>query len=327
MLHHWFLAFGHSFFFLLAGLCFLSVQVDALELSNEPIQPIKAPVNLNGKKVEVGRRLFNDTIMSSDGDISCASCHYINSGGTDGKQFSIGTKGRIGTINTPTVFNSSKLFRQFWDGRVETLHDQVDDPVTNPIEMNAKWPNILARMFDDSYYSKVIPELYKDGITRDNVKDLLVEYQKSLVAVDSSFDLYLKGDESAVTKNVKKGYELFKSYGCSSCHQGENVGGNMFQIFGVINSYFKQRGNITDADLGRYNITGNKNDRHMFKVPSLRMAKYTAPYLHDGTQKSLRDAVDVMFKYQLGREAPDEDKEYIVEFIESLAGQHPEIKK
>ena len=105
-----------------------------------------------------------------------------------------------------------------------------------------------------------------------------------------------------------------------SCHQGANVGGNMFQVFGVLSDYFQQRGNISKADLGRYNVTGNDADRHAFKVPSLRMAAHTAPYLHDGSAATLRDAVDIMFEHQLGRTAPDEHKDDIVAFIKSLAG-------
>ena len=123
-----------------------------------------------------------------------------------------------------------------------------------------------------------------------------------------------------MTEREKHGYKLFKDYGCVSCHQGANAGGNMFQVFGVLNEYFKQRGNITEADMGRFNVTGNPSDKHAFKVPSLRMAAHTAPYLHDGTALTLRDAVDAMFKFQLGRTAPDDDKDAIVEFIATLAG-------
>lgn len=309
-------------------LIFLAPHASATitDLASEPIQPLKKRAIINKAKVELGRKLFHDPIMSSRGDISCATCHEINKGGADGKKFSIGSKGREGVINAPTVFNSSKLFRQFWDGRADTLHDQIDGPITNPVEMNTKWPNLLARLHGDPAYSKSISALYSDGITRNNIKDLLAEYQSSLIALDSPFDLYLKGNDQAITTSAKKGYELFKQYGCASCHQGENVGGNMFQVFGVVNDYFKKRGNITDADLGRFNVTGNESDKYMFKVPSLRMAKYTAPYLHDGTQKTLMDAVDAMFKFQLGRTAPTQDKVYIVEFIKSLAGKHPELE-
>ena len=150
---------------------------------------------------------------------------------------------------------------------------------------------------------------------------------KSLTTPNSRFDRWLEGDKTALNAQERRGYELFKDYGCSSCHQGANVGGNMFQVFGVLNDYFKKRGNITDADLGRYVITGNDEDRHSFKVPSLRMAALTAPYLHDGSAATLRDAVNAMFEFQLGREAPGKDKEAIVAFIKTLVGESKELTK
>ena len=148
---------------------------------------------------------------------------------------------------------------------------------------------------------------------------------KSLNTPNGRFDQWLKGDDDALSSEEKRGYILFKVYGCVSCHQGANVGGNMFQVFGVLNDYFERRGDVSDADLGRYNVTGEPADRHVFKVPSLRLAALTAPYLHDGSAATLRDAVDAMFEFQLGRHAPDADKEAIVAFIRTLRGEHEEL--
>lgn len=297
-------------------------------LTNEPIQPIPLTVDVDSAKATLGRELFFDTALSADGDISCASCHNLKEGGADtGKRYSIGHNGSEGGINSPTVYNSSLLFRQFWDGRAETLEDQADQPVTNPVEMAARWPDVLARLYENPSYPNKFQQIYSDGITRENVKNAIAEFERTLLATNSPFDQYLRGNENALTAKEKKGYELFKNYGCHSCHQGVNVGGNMFQVFGAINNYFEERGNITKADLGRFNVTGDSADKFVFKVPSLRMAKYTAPYFHDGTQKTLLDAVNAMFRYQLGREAPDSDKEAIIAFIESLAGEHLEMKK
>ena len=134
--------------------------------------------------------------------------------------------------------------------------------------------------------------IYADGITRENIKDAIAEFERSLITPNSRFDRFFKGDANAINVQEKRGYRLFKRYGCVSCHQGVAVGGNMFQIFGVINSYFKHRGNITQADLGRFNVTGNPADKHSFKVPSLRLAALTPPYLHDGNAATLREAVD-----------------------------------
>lgn len=293
--------------------------------NGEPIKPIPEAVEVDAAKAALGRRLFHDTRLSRDGTISCASCHDLRAGGADGRKVPTGIEGRSGVINTPTVFNAGFNFRQFWDGRAKTLEAQIDGPVQTPFEMGNLWPEVVTRLYQDEEYPGLFQELYPDGIDRKNVKDAIAEFMRSLTTPNSRFDQWLKGNDAALDAHEKRGYALFKQYGCISCHQGVNVGGNMFQVFGVINSYFKKRGNITDADLGRYNLTGNIADRHSFKVPSLRMAAWTAPYLHDGTAATLRDAVDAMFEFQLGREAPDEDKEAIVAFIKTLAGESEEL--
>ena len=193
--------------------------------------------------------------------------------------------------------------------------------------MESIWPDVVTKLFQDKDYPRMFQESYPNDteiISRDNIKDAIAEFMRSLITPNSRFDQWLRGNTEAISEHEKEGYALFKRYGCVSCHQGANVGGNMFQVFGVINDYFRKRGNITDADLGRFNVTGNEVDKHAFKVPSLRMAAHTAPYLHDGSAETLRDAVDAMFEFQLGREAPDEDKEAIVAFIKTLAGEYQE---
>lgn len=309
---------------LLFGLCLACARVVAAPY--EPIQPLPPAPQLPPAKVALGQALFHDPLLSADHSVACASCHHLGEGGADtGKAVSVGIQQRPGKINTPTVYNAALQFRQFWDGRAATLADQIDGPLTAEWEMGNQWPKVLADLYGHPNYPERFNAVYGDGITRANVKDALQAFQQTLITRNAPFDRYLQGDQQAISAEAKRGYELFKKYGCASCHQGVNVGGNMFQVFGVINNYFKVRGHITEADLGRFNITGNAADRHAFKVPSLRMAKYTAPYLHDGSQATLAEAVNVMFKYQLGREAPEADKAAIVRFIETLAGDHPEL--
>lgn len=293
--------------------------------TGEPIRPIPVEVEVDAAKAALGRLLFHDPLLSKDGAVSCASCHDLRAGGDDGRRVSIGVGGRRGVINSPTVYNSGFNFKQFWDGRADTLEQQVDGPVTSPIEMASLWPEVVARLYRDEEYPGLFEAIYPDGIDRHSVRDALAEFLRSLVTPNSRFDRWLNGDDDALSEHERRGYDLFKSYGCVSCHQGRNVGGNMFQRFGVLNDYFRKRGNVTEADFGRYNVTGNAADRHSFKVPSLRMAALTAPYLHDGSAATLRDAVDAMFEFQLGREAPDEDKEAIVAFIETLVGESEEL--
>ena len=291
----------------------------------EPIKPIPERVEVHAEKAALGRALFHDLRLSRDDTVACASCHVLSAGGDDARKVSVGIEGQPGLINSPTVFNAGLNFKQFWDGRAGTLEQQIDDPVQSPLEMGSLWPDVVAKLYEDQNYPKLFQALYPDGITRNSIRNALAEFMRSLTTPNGRFDRWLKGDKTALSALESHGYALFKYYGCVSCHQGANVGGNMFQVFGVLNEYFKKRGNITEADLGRYNITGNPADRHAFKVPSLRMAAHTAPYLHDGSAETLRDAVDAMFEFQLGREAPDEDKEAIVAFIKTLAGESKEL--
>ena len=296
-----------------------------LSRTREPLKPIPEEVDVNPGKVALGRALFHDPRLSKDDTTACVSCHDLGNGGDDARRVSIGVEGKPGTINSPTVFNAGLNFRQFWDGRATTLEQQIDGPVQSPVELGSLWPEVIAKLYAHESYPTRFEALYPDGINRKNVRNALAEFMRSLTTPNSRFDRWLKGDEAALSSLEKHGYALFKHYGCVSCHQGANAGGNMFQVFGVINDYFTKRGNITDVDLGRYNVTGNPADRHAFKVPSLRMAALTAPYLHDGSAATLRDAVDIMFEYQLGRDAPDEDKDAIVAFIKTLAGDNREL--
>jgi cytochrome c peroxidase len=161
--------------------------------------------------------------------------------------------------------------------------------------------------------------VYPDGLQPRHIQESIATFERSLIT-PSRFDRYLRGDSTRSTRE-KQGYQLFKNYGCVACHQGMGVGGNMYQTFGVLGNYFKDKGKITDADLGRYAVTKNEADRHVFKVPSLRNVELTAPYFHDGSAKTLDEAIDVMFRYQLGRTAPAADKALIVKFLKTLTGE------
>ena len=310
------------------ALLLISVSgIAAVGRADEPIRPIPSTVEVEPAKVDLGRLLFHDPMLSKDGTVSCASCHDLAKGGADGRKFSIGIEGRSGVINAPTVFNSGLNFKQFWDGRADTLEDQIDGPIQSPIEMDSLWPDVISKLYMNPEYPKLFKDIYPDGINRKNVKNAIAEFVASLVTPNSRFDRWLAGDTSALNDQELRGYELFKDYGCVSCHQGANVGGNMFQVFGVLNDYFKKRGDISEVDFGRYNNTGNEEDRHSFKVPSLRMAALTPPYLHDGSAPTLLDAVHAMFEFQLGREAPQKDKQDIVAFIKTLVGESEELSK
>lgn len=293
----------------------------------EPIQPIPLQVSLDARTVALGKRLFHDKRLSHDSTIACATCHSLDKGGTDQMSHSTGIGGAIGGINAPTVLNSGLNFRQFWNGRAETLEDQVEGPTQHPKEMGSTWPEILGKLAQDSKYVAAFAEIYPNGIQRENVKNAIATFERSLITPNSRFDRYLRGDDSALNAQEKLGYRYFKVYGCASCHQGVNAGGNMYAKFGIMNDYFGHRGNLTDADLGRYNVTKEESDRYVFRVPSLRNIALTGPYLHDGSVPTLPGVVQVMAWYQLGRPVSSKEVNAITAFLETLTGEiNPQSK-
>ncbi len=314
--------FSHFMLTYLICLAFMGGAGIAFAQSDEPIKPVPTDNKLDAKKVALGERLFNDKRFSKDNSMSCASCHNLAKGGVDGLQTSIGIGGAKGPINAPTVFNSSLNFRQFWDGRAASLEEQVGGPVHNPLEMGSNWVEVIAKLSKDSALVDQMKQSYPDGVQAKNIQDAISVFERSLTTPNARFDKYLRGVKTALTTDEFRGYQLFKSYGCVACHQGVNLGGNMFQTFGVMGDYFAKRGGVQVADLGRFNVTKSEGDKHVFKVPSLRNVALTAPYFHDGSAKTLGDAVDVMFKFQLGRPSPVQDKEFIIKFLQTLTGEY-----
>jgi cytochrome c peroxidase len=304
----------------MAVLCFSGTAFVRAAPLNEPIKPIPDSLGVSPKIAQLGQMLFRDQRLSANRTVSCATCHDMNKGGADGAPRSPGFSGAMTAVNTPTVLNSALNFKQFWDGRADSLEALVDVVIENPVAMGSKWSDVVAWIAKDEKYAVVFRENYKDGVTKANIIDAIASYGRTLITPNSRFDKYLKGDANAITESEKLGYQKFKQYGCVACHQGMNVGGNMFQTFGAMDDYFKNRGQLTKADLGRFNVTKQETDKHVFRVPSLRNVALTAPYFHDGTAKTLDDAVDVMFKYQLGRSAPKEDKDQIIQFLLTLTG-------
>lgn len=291
-------------------------------ISNEPIAPLPVTQDLQQAKVSLGERLFHDPLLSGDNTISCSSCHSLATGGTDQLVHSIGVDGKKAAVNSPTVFNSGLNFVQFWDGRAATLEEQIDGPLNNPDEMGSNWDHALRKLRASSAYVNSFAAVYSDGIQAANVRDAIATFERSLTTPNSRFDHYLRGENNALTAEELEGYHLFKDYGCASCHQGINVGGNLFQKFGIMADYFATRGRITKADYGRFNVTNKESDRYVFKVPGLRNIALTAPYFHDGSAATLEDAVQIMSRYQLGRTLTPAETKMIVKFLKSLSGEY-----
>jgi len=285
--------------------------------AKEPIAPLK-PIPFDETKAKLGKELFHDPILSADNTVACSSCHILSSGGDNGIAFSFGIKGQMGDMNTPTVFNSALNFKQFWNGRAKDLQEQAHQVIENPKEMGDNIYDIVKRLRKDKNYAAKFKAIYNKEVNKESLIEVIVEFEKSLITLDAPFDLYLKGDNNAISDEAKRGYQLFKSKGCILCHSGRNVGGNLFNRFGIHTEH------IESKSLGRYEITQKEEDKYVFKVPSLRNVELTAPYMHDGRAKSLYDAVKLMSQYQLGRSISEKDMEALVAFLKSLTGKLPQ---
>lgn len=299
------------------------IEQPMVQTVNEPIQPIPEFIPLVPEKVALGKKLFHDTKLSGNNKVSCGSCHNLNKGGVDWRRVSLGVNGVATAFNTPTVFNSGFNFKQNWTGNVSSLEEHIEESISKSNSMASSWKIVLQTLKNEPEYVRLFQQIYSDGISKENVKNAIATFERSLFTPNSRLDKFLKGDVSAITEQEKKGYQIFKEYGCVSCHQGVNVGGNLFQKFGIIGDPFARKSTaITPADLGRFTVTNKEEDRYVFKVPTLRNITLTPPYFHDGSATTLDKAIDIMAEYQLGRKLSKNEIELIVKFLRTLEGEY-----
>ena len=270
---------------------------------------------ITAEKVTLGRMLYFDTRLSKNQEISCNSCHDLNKYGVDGTPFSTGHKKQLGGRNAPTVYNAGGHLTQFWDGRAATLEDQAKGPILNPIEMAMPSPErVVATLKSmDGYvasFKKAFPN-DADPVTYDNMARAIGAFERQLVT-PSRFDKYLAGDEKALSEVEKAGLKTFLDKGCQNCHNGPAIGGSL-QRLGLIVPY-------ESKDQGRYQVTHQEQDRMIFRVPTLRNVAKTGPWFHDGSVKSLEQAVAIMGRHQVGKLMTEEDTRQIVTFLGALTG-------
>ena len=312
-----------------------------------PIE-IKAPLGLppipfpadnppTTETIELGRRLYYDPVLSADNTVSCASCHHPDYGFSDGKRVSTGVQGKTGTRNSPTVFNSAYFDVQFWDGRAPSLEKQAEGPVQNPVEMAHTLKGAVAKLSADPAYKVQFAKAFGPGpITYDMVEKAIASFERTVVSGNSPFDRWKYGkDEKAVSESVKRGFQVFSSAkkgNCTACH----LVGPDYALF--TDNKFHNIGVGADietiTDPGRFAVTNNENDRGAFKTPSLRNIALTAPYMHDGSLKNLKEVIDFYIgggnsnahldknihalDFLTGQERAD-----LQAFLESLTGEMP----
>ncbi len=294
-----------------------SVNQSAMALVS-PIPPVQLTPN-ELAIAKLGMQLFLDPNLSSNGRVSCESCHHIFTNGAEDIKVSKGVKGN-GVRNSPTVFNIAHNSRFFWDGRASSLESQMDGPVHNPLEMNTNWQKISDYVSSVSDYKDKFSKHFEGKINEANIKASLKSFMVALDTPDAPFDQYLDGNKSALPAAAQNGWKKFQDLGCVICHQGTNVGGNLFQKFGNVNS----TGEL-EKDLGRYNVTGIESDKGVFRVPSLRNVANTAPYFHDGRAQTLESAIVTMARVQLGRDLDATTILELTAFLNALTAPPPPI--
>ncbi len=269
-------------------------------------------------QIALGKLLFFDPRLSRNHDVACNTCHPLDHAGVDHRATSLGSDGRAGTRNAPTVFNAALQVAQFWDGRAADLEQQVALPLLAPDEMAmldaASVAEALRRI--PGYASAFATAFPGEREPRDlpHVARAIAAFERTLTT-PSRWDRYLAGDDRALTPAEVAGFRRFSDLGCVDCHTGELIGGSMFQKVGVVEPWPNQR------DQGCYEVTLADRDRMVFKVPSLRNVARTAPYFHDGSVADLQTAIAQMARYQLGIEVSGAEVASIETWLEALDGE------
>jgi cytochrome c peroxidase len=299
------------------------VAVDPVKLQLFQPLPEAVPSNANPmteEKIALGRMLYYETRLSKSQQISCNSCHGLDTYGVDGQSTSDGHKGQKGDRNSPTVYNAAGHFKQFWDGRADDVEAQAKGPVMNPVEMampSEKQVMAVLKSMPEyvNAFKKAFPE-DKDPISYDNMARAIGVFERKLVT-PSRWDKFLKGDQAALTNEEKTGFNDYMEAGCQACHAGVYLGGNQYQRLGALKPW------PDSSDPGREKVTKSEADRMVFKVPSLRNIEKTGPYYHNGKVEKLEDAISRMAEYQLGKTLPAEKVTSIAAYLIALTGEVP----
>ena len=279
----------------------------------------------NDAQIELGRHLYFEKRVSKDENISCATCHGLDTGGVDLLPTSIGHDGQKGSRNAPTVYNAVLNIEQFWDGRAPDLSAQAKGPVENPIEMANTREAVIETLKAIPGYVALFDQAFPadpDPVTFDNFATAIAAFETTLLT-PSRFDQFLQGDFNALSIGEKVGLDIFVNLGCVECHNGYNIGGGNFQRFGAVREPAKSH--RPPEDVGLAAVSGDPADTFVFRVPSLRNIAETGPYFHTGSANTLEEAIQVMAQVQLGTGLSSGDTALLIEFLHTLTGDLPRI--
>ena len=285
------------------------------------------------EKIELGKQLYFDPRLSEDATISCASCHDPAKGYSNAEQFATGVGGKKGGRNSPTIINSAYNRFHFWDGRADSLEEQALGPIQNPIEMKMSLDGVVERLNKIEGYQKQFQKVFGTDVTSEGIGKAIAAFERTILAGDAPYDAYQEGEKDALSESAQRGMTLFFGKGhCSACHSGPNFTDNAFHNIGV-------GMDAKDVDKGRQVVSKLEGDSGSFKTPTLRDISRTAPYMHDGSMKTLSEVVEHYNKGGIQNPYLDEEifplnltqqeKDDLVKFLEEglTSRQYPDVKK
>ncbi len=280
------------------------------------------------EKIKLGRKLFFDERLSIDGTVSCATCHNPLLGFADGRSVAVGIEGLEGPRSVPAIINRLFSQVQFWDGRAQSLEEQVLEPIENPIEMNNPLENVVKTLNADESIRNDFQKVFGTDVTVEGLQKAIASFERILLSGESPFDKFIAGNKKALSESARNGFLLFKSekVNCITCHQGTNFTDELFHNSGV-------GMDLEKPDLGRFVETKNDTDHGRFKTPTLRDIARTSPYMHNGSLRTLREVVDFYDHGGIKNDnlsihikplnLTEEEKDNLIEFMRSLTGENP----
>ncbi len=299
------------------------------------LPPVAVPDDnpMSEAKVELGKLLYFDPRLSVDGTISCATCHDPAMAWAEHRRTSLGVHKQEGPRNAPTVLNTAYLQAQFWDGRAKDLEEQALGPIENPIEMGMKMPMVIDKLKNIEGYKRRFQEVFGTDVTKDGIAKAIAAFERTILSGNSPYDKYQAGDKNALNETQRRGMDAFMNKGqCSICHTPPIFSNSRYYNAGV-------GMDKAEPDIGRKEVTGKDRDLGAFRVPHLREVANTAPYFHDGSEKTLAGAVRLMarggqdnpnlsiiLKSVRMAELTDQDISDIVDFLKTLSGEYPRMK-